>query len=407
MSRMSGTSCRPPTSATEPQPTSSRAEQAPRRGAPPEPAAQATSVLRDDHRRAACCISVLAVVLALVVGGILIAADRTRRCRTRPATSSPGPATPSSAIWNAVGERLRRRCSRARSTTSRARLRRRASSPLTETLTLRHPADRGRPRRRARLPGRAVQHRRPGADPHRGGRRRPGRLRAARCRPVLHLCVAILAGLVGGAIWAGIVGLLKARTGAHEVIVTIMLNYVAFYLLAYLLHTPACCRRRGRTTRSRRRCCRHAVFPSLFGDHVQPDLGLPARDRRDGLRLVAARPLEPRLPLPRRRREPERRPHRRASTCKSVYVVRDGRSPARSSASPAPTRCSAQSTQRIRQRLRRRHRLRRDHRRAARPLAAVGRVLRRHPVRRLPGRRLHDAGRQRHRRSTSCSSSSR
>jgi ABC-type uncharacterized transport system permease subunit len=54
----------------------------------------------------------------------------------------------------------------------------------------------------------------------------------------LHMIVAILAGLLGGAIWGGIVGVLKARTGAHEVIVTIMLNYVAFYLLDYLLHTP-------------------------------------------------------------------------------------------------------------------------------------------------------------------------
>ncbi|MDQ1564929.1 MAG: ral nucleoside transport system permease protein [Actinomycetota bacterium] len=54
----------------------------------------------------------------------------------------------------------------------------------------------------------------------------------------IHMIVAVLAALIGGAIWAGIVGLLKARTGAHEVIVTIMLNYIAFYLLDYFLHTP-------------------------------------------------------------------------------------------------------------------------------------------------------------------------
>ncbi|MCU1529693.1 MAG: transporter permease [Frondihabitans sp.] len=53
----------------------------------------------------------------------------------------------------------------------------------------------------------------------------------------VHMVVAVLAALVGAAIWAGIAGLLKARTGAHEVIVTIMLNYVAFYLLDYFLHT--------------------------------------------------------------------------------------------------------------------------------------------------------------------------
>lgn len=52
---------------------------------------------------------------------------------------------------------------------------------------------------------------------------------------VVHMVVALLAGLVGGAVWGGIVGLLKARTGAHEVIVTIMLNYVAFYLVSFLL----------------------------------------------------------------------------------------------------------------------------------------------------------------------------
>jgi simple sugar transport system permease protein len=52
---------------------------------------------------------------------------------------------------------------------------------------------------------------------------------------VLHLIVGIIAGIVGGALWGGIAGLLKARTGAHEVITTIMLNYIAFNFLAFLL----------------------------------------------------------------------------------------------------------------------------------------------------------------------------
>jgi simple sugar transport system permease protein len=51
----------------------------------------------------------------------------------------------------------------------------------------------------------------------------------------IHVIAAILAGLLGGALWGGLAGYLKARTGAHEVITTIMLNYVAFFLLAYLL----------------------------------------------------------------------------------------------------------------------------------------------------------------------------
>lgn len=54
---------------------------------------------------------------------------------------------------------------------------------------------------------------------------------------VIHLPFAILAGLVGGAAWGGIAGFLKAKAGAHEVIVTIMLNYIAAGLLAWLLTT--------------------------------------------------------------------------------------------------------------------------------------------------------------------------
>ena len=52
---------------------------------------------------------------------------------------------------------------------------------------------------------------------------------------VLHVIAALLAGIIGGAVWGGLGGWLKARTGAHEVISTIMLNYVALYFLAYVL----------------------------------------------------------------------------------------------------------------------------------------------------------------------------
>ncbi len=51
----------------------------------------------------------------------------------------------------------------------------------------------------------------------------------------IHLPLALLAGIVAGAIWGAIPGFLKARTGAHEVINTIMMNYVAFRLTDYLL----------------------------------------------------------------------------------------------------------------------------------------------------------------------------
>lgn len=51
----------------------------------------------------------------------------------------------------------------------------------------------------------------------------------------LHLLLAVFAAALGGAFYGGIAGVLKARTGANEVIVTIMLNMIAGYLLAYLL----------------------------------------------------------------------------------------------------------------------------------------------------------------------------
>ena len=52
---------------------------------------------------------------------------------------------------------------------------------------------------------------------------------------VLHLVVALVAGLAGGALWGFIPGILKARTGAHEVITTIMLNYTAGLFLTWLI----------------------------------------------------------------------------------------------------------------------------------------------------------------------------
>ena len=55
----------------------------------------------------------------------------------------------------------------------------------------------------------------------------------------IHLPFAIIAGMLFGALWAGLAGVLRAKFGAHEVIVTIMLNYVATGLLSWLLTTPA------------------------------------------------------------------------------------------------------------------------------------------------------------------------
>jgi general nucleoside transport system permease protein len=50
----------------------------------------------------------------------------------------------------------------------------------------------------------------------------------------LHILLAIIAAIAAGAVWAGIAGLLKATVGAHEVISTIMLNYIALWIGLYL-----------------------------------------------------------------------------------------------------------------------------------------------------------------------------
>ena len=55
---------------------------------------------------------------------------------------------------------------------------------------------------------------------------------------IIHLPVALLAGGIAGAVWGGIAGTLKATTGAHEVIVTIMLNFVAGNLTDWLAANP-------------------------------------------------------------------------------------------------------------------------------------------------------------------------
>lgn len=56
--------------------------------------------------------------------------------------------------------------------------------------------------------------------------------------PIIHLLFALGMGFLGGALWGAIPGYLKARTGAHEVITTIMLNYTAFLLVDWLVTGP-------------------------------------------------------------------------------------------------------------------------------------------------------------------------
>ncbi|WP_407318591.1 ABC transporter permease [Isoptericola halotolerans] len=82
----------------------------------------------------------------------------------------------------------------------------------------------------------------------------------------LHLLLAIVAGMLAGGLWAGIAGLLKARTGAHEVIVTIMLNYIAYYLLSYFLATPGLMQAPGSGNPRTPPMQESAILPPLLGD---------------------------------------------------------------------------------------------------------------------------------------------
>jgi general nucleoside transport system permease protein len=61
---------------------------------------------------------------------------------------------------------------------------------------------------------------------------------ALKLPPVVHAVFALLAGALGGALWASIPGYLKARLGAHEVINTIMMNFIAIQLTDWLINNP-------------------------------------------------------------------------------------------------------------------------------------------------------------------------
>ncbi|NMR19904.1 ABC transporter permease [Cellulomonas fimi] len=89
--------------------------------------------------------------------------------------------------------------------------------------------------------------------------------------PVVHLVLAVLAAFVIGALWAGIAGFLKARTGANEVIVTIMLNSIAFYLVSYLLTTSLL--RQGGSRPISPAVAQTATYPLLLGPGFRLHLG--------------------------------------------------------------------------------------------------------------------------------------
>jgi general nucleoside transport system permease protein len=89
---------------------------------------------------------------------------------------------------------------------------------------------------------------------------------------VIELPLALIAGFAAGGLWGFVPGLLKARTGAHEVITTIMLNYVAIYLTYYFLSTTLF-QRPGRTDAISKVVDAGAQLPSLAALNLRVNAG--------------------------------------------------------------------------------------------------------------------------------------
>ena len=91
--------------------------------------------------------------------------------------------------------------------------------------------------------------------------------------PVIHVIVCLIGGIAGGAVVGWVVGVLKARTGAHEVIVTIMLNYVMYNLLSYLLGTTKVLQAPGQSNLISPNVAANAQLPHVGGPPPQVDAG--------------------------------------------------------------------------------------------------------------------------------------
>jgi ABC-type uncharacterized transport system permease subunit len=89
---------------------------------------------------------------------------------------------------------------------------------------------------------------------------------------ILHLPLALLIGMSVGAVYAAIAGVLRATTGAHEVISTIMLNLISFRLLDYLLRQPYI-QKEGRADPISRAVLETAELPRLL-TFLDPNLRL-------------------------------------------------------------------------------------------------------------------------------------
>ena len=90
---------------------------------------------------------------------------------------------------------------------------------------------------------------------------------------IIHLPLALLAGAAGGAVWASIPAILKAKAGAHEVINTIMMNYVAFRLSDWLLSDKGPLKRPDSPNPVSPLIEKSAELPRFFPDPIRLHLG--------------------------------------------------------------------------------------------------------------------------------------
>lgn len=92
---------------------------------------------------------------------------------------------------------------------------------------------------------------------------------------VLHTIVAMIAGILGATLLGALVGFLKARTGAHEVIVTIMLNYIALSFFTFLMRDPNLLQEeRASGNPKADPAAESALLPKLLGDDFALHYGL-------------------------------------------------------------------------------------------------------------------------------------
>lgn len=89
----------------------------------------------------------------------------------------------------------------------------------------------------------------------------------------LHIVIAVAFAVLLAGVWGGIAGVLKAKTGAHEVIVTIMLNYIAARFILWILRQTAFLRP-GRIDPIAPPIKESAHLPLLFGDQFRVNFGI-------------------------------------------------------------------------------------------------------------------------------------